>query len=103
MKREALTKAHETQADLLEQLLELIGETPRAEVAKRIGVKVRVLEQWLSLDRFTVLHAARIAQGLGLRIRFDFEQACWKCGCTQNDACEGGCSWVEEDLCSACA
>src|SRR5258707_526671 len=30
------------------------------------------------------------------------EQACRVCGCTQNDACEGGCSWVETDLCSSC-
>jgi hypothetical protein len=28
---------------------------------------------------------------------------CRKCGCTEYDACEGGCSWAEEDLCSACA
>lgn len=29
--------------------------------------------------------------------------ACRVCGCTDDDACEGGCSWVAEDLCSACA
>jgi ParB family chromosome partitioning protein len=33
---------------------------------------------------------------------------CRKCGCTDEEACEGGCSWVEDpeelgDLCSACA
>lgn len=27
---------------------------------------------------------------------------CRVCGCTDDHACEGGCSWVEEDLCSAC-
>ena len=27
---------------------------------------------------------------------------CRVCGCTQNHACEGGCWWVEYDLCSAC-
>jgi hypothetical protein len=32
---------------------------------------------------------------------------CRKCGCTDEEACEGGCSWVEDpeglgDLCSAC-
>jgi hypothetical protein len=27
---------------------------------------------------------------------------CRRCGCTDNSACEGGCWWVEEDLCSAC-
>lgn len=29
-------------------------------------------------------------------------QACRVCGCTQNNACEGGCYWVEPDLCSEC-
>lgn len=28
---------------------------------------------------------------------------CRSCGCTDERACPGGCSWVEEDLCSACA
>jgi hypothetical protein len=27
---------------------------------------------------------------------------CKVCGCTQNNACPGGCYWVEDDLCSAC-
>ena len=27
---------------------------------------------------------------------------CRVCGCTEHNACDGGCSWVEEDLCSAC-
>lgn len=28
---------------------------------------------------------------------------CRKCGCSDNNACLGGCFWVEEDLCSTCA
>ncbi len=31
------------------------------------------------------------------------EQKCRVCGCTQYNACEDGCYWVEEDLCSKCA
>ena len=31
------------------------------------------------------------------------EQQCKVCGCTWNNACEGGCYWVEDDLCSSCA
>lgn len=27
---------------------------------------------------------------------------CRVCGCTELNACPGGCSWVEEDLCSRC-
>lgn len=30
------------------------------------------------------------------------EQRCRVCGCTWNTPCEGGCFWVEDDLCSAC-
>ncbi len=28
---------------------------------------------------------------------------CRACGCTDDHACPGGCYWIEEDLCSACA
>ena len=28
---------------------------------------------------------------------------CRVCGCTEHQACPGGCYWVEDDLCSACA
>ena len=27
---------------------------------------------------------------------------CRECGCTDDNPCDGGCSWVEEDLCSNC-
>lgn len=30
------------------------------------------------------------------------KRTCRVCGCTDDQACEGGCSWVEEDLCSKC-
>jgi myosin heavy subunit len=30
-------------------------------------------------------------------------RTCRVCGCTDDNACPGGCSWVEDDLCSACA
>lgn len=31
------------------------------------------------------------------------EQSCRVCGCSWDNACEGGCYWVENDLCSSCA
>jgi len=31
------------------------------------------------------------------------KQRCRFCGCTQEDGCPAGCSWVEPDLCSVCA
>lgn len=30
------------------------------------------------------------------------EQVCRVCGCTWNNACAGGCWWVECDLCNQC-
>lgn len=30
-------------------------------------------------------------------------RTCRECGCTDDHACDGGCSWVADDLCSACA
>jgi hypothetical protein len=30
-------------------------------------------------------------------------RACRECGCTDRSACDEGCCWVLEDLCSACA
>lgn len=30
-------------------------------------------------------------------------RACRDCGCTDAHACAGDCSWVDDDLCSACA
>ncbi|MCD7947526.1 MAG: hypothetical protein LUG13_04405 [Oscillospiraceae bacterium] len=27
---------------------------------------------------------------------------CRVCGCTEHNACDGGCAWVEDDLCSRC-
>lgn len=29
-------------------------------------------------------------------------RACRACACTDEDGCEGGCVWVERDLCSSC-
>ena len=34
--------------------------------------------------------------------RMESEQVCRVCGCTDDNACPGGCWWVEEVLCSAC-
>jgi hypothetical protein len=28
---------------------------------------------------------------------------CRECGCSEYDACEGGCSWAKPGLCSRCA
>lgn len=30
------------------------------------------------------------------------EESCRVCGCTWNTPCDGGCWWVEDNLCSSC-
>lgn len=42
-------------------------------------------------------------RGSSVRITIEDLQVCRKCGCTEDDACEGGCWWVESDLCSSCS
>lgn len=32
----------------------------------------------------------------------EYSAICRVCGCTDDTACADGCSWVEDDLCSAC-
>jgi len=50
-----------------------------------------------------MLAGANWAEQRGILMEFVREnQVCRICGCTQNNACFGGCSWVEEDLCSSC-
>jgi hypothetical protein len=45
-------------------------------------------------DLETFTHGLEHYLGLG--------SVCRMCGCSEHNACEGGCSWVEHDLCSAC-
>jgi len=33
----------------------------------------------------------------------DLEPRCRVCGCTDDNACPGGCIWAAADLCSRCA
>lgn len=38
-----------------------------------------------------------------LRITAGVEHRCWRCGCSESRACDGGCVWATEILCSQCA
>jgi len=58
-----------------------------------------------------LIRAAVLAEEHALQVtRLSAEEAiynaqvrrCRVCGCTDDHACESGCSWVETDLCSAC-
>ena len=58
---------------------------------------------WMALEGYLeMLIAGRRREGV--EPRWEVEQVetfCRICGCTGDVACEGGCSWVEPDLCSA--
>lgn len=63
----------------------------RPQIAARVGVYGHTMR----------VPALTIFDGLG-----PFTETlgrCRECGCTEGQACEGGCWWVEEDLCSSCA
>lgn len=49
-------------------------------------------------------HAGVMKKGGAYRVELTVEPiaSCRKCGCTENHACQGGCWWVEPDLCSSC-
>lgn len=63
----------------------------RPEIAARVGVYGHTMR----------VPALAVFDGLGPCV--DTLGRCRVCGCTETQACEGGCSWVEEDLCSRCA
>lgn len=42
-------------------------------------------------------------QTAAMRIPSLIGQVCRECGCSQEDACAGGCAWAKDDLCTACA
>lgn len=53
----------------------------------------------------TALHrdASVIGHMPALERALDEQRRCRVCGCTERNACPGGCYWVEWDLCSECA
>jgi len=51
----------------------------------------------------TALREANLGFANGIQPLHQPVRSCRECGCTDDKACEGGCSWVEVDLCSACA
>jgi hypothetical protein len=68
------------------------------QAVERLAVKV-----FGELQRVTVAEVSRADGVANWRITTDPAQACRVCGCTWDNACENGCSWVEADLCSGCA
>lgn len=69
------------------------------------GLAERVVE--LRLELHHALRRERAALRMRDIYRSRLEEldgtSCRACGCTENNACDGGCTWAEEDLCSRCS
>lgn len=62
--------------------------------AQNLAIQANQLLTAKGLDPMAVVRVlAPILLGLSV---------CRECGCTDISACDVGCFWVEEDLCSAC-
>lgn len=76
---------------------EEIGEAAQAVLHVREGKRGARLNDY----RAEMLQVAAVA--LNALEAFDRNpRRCRRCGCTDVAACPGGCSWVDQDLCSAC-
>lgn len=84
-------------------------EEVRAELAGVSGYADRAgcqtLLQAMEDEGWVVTCRARLRPFASLETLYglpDDVAACRVCGCITDLACEGGCSWVEDDLCSKC-
>jgi hypothetical protein len=83
-------EAKETALDLAAEMVVGLGRQRYAEEAL-IDATDEELDQ---------VSAAFIAIGVELYRRAGI-RCCRVCGCSEDNACDGGCTWVAEDLCSA--
>ncbi|WP_049974059.1 hypothetical protein [Azospirillum sp. B4] len=92
-------------AAALVHILGLMGSMQGLSPAQ--GYRAAEHEGIQSLEQAVLTHLPDAFDGDGLPRRPELAgidvHACRGCGCTQDHACEGGCWWVEEDLCSTCA
>ncbi|MDB5447604.1 MAG: hypothetical protein JWQ97_2921 [Phenylobacterium sp.] len=57
------------------------------------------------LSHAEAVDAIEAAFGAGQAVAWNMaaqRRTCRVCGCWEMEACDGGCWWVEDDLCSAC-
>jgi hypothetical protein len=78
----------------------------RKDIAAVVRADVAVmLDDWEYSPGAIIEH--QVAKACGLRIIQEQElfpalPTCKVCGCTDDNACPGGCAWVAPDLCSQC-
>lgn len=80
----------------------LVSQARLMELADmaRDGVKEGALFELPCAEMLQLLeHIDILGEGLDL----EAGDYCRGCGCTMHNACEGGCDWAEEGLCTACA
>lgn len=99
----------------LEMLPEVLGFAA-AMSDEALGFPAMVVEAWkfissaavrYELDDGSTLAQARSTITPALAAELEemagVKRVCRECGCTEDNACEGPCYWVELDLCSACS
>lgn len=75
----------------LQRVADALNRLAREERLSRTDAK------WQAERSFAVM-SGEYVPGVGVRVR-----RCSVCGCTDDRACPGGCSWVDASLCSTCA
>lgn len=75
--------------DLLCEVLRQLTEQRRLKKAFALACRVFGGDEWRTVQ-------------CELLEKVDSEPICRVCGCTHDNACRGGCYWVEPDLCSRC-
>lgn len=83
------------------------GEATEDQLYVRVGLATeRLVGDDLDrlLTEVSPLIAARVDLPSGApRIPALLGPVCRQCGCSEMDACAGGCAWAAENLCTACA
>jgi hypothetical protein len=88
----------------VKKLFDLAYREMPLSIPKKIGL-LNLAD--LRIRDLNVIAKANSVDPLELALQI-FERRCRKCGCTQSDCSQciektgSPCSWVEEDLCSAC-
>lgn len=75
-------------------------DEPRHRAAMRGGMVLVELSLRATFKTFSASERLQIERDLPVPSLIGV--VCRRCGCSQEDACEGGCSWAEADLCTAC-
>lgn len=82
------------------QVIECVLAGVSAEALVNVLLERATDDEGVSLTEHCLLQRV-LNQALMLLHTID--RQCHTCGCTQNRACDGGCSWVDVDLCSTCS